>query len=480
MGQAGAHPCCGCGGPKDATQRDEARIVPVHAVELDDVSTAAEADVNEALLDAVGLARRGMYSEAMVRLLDAECMLDDLPTSPTASQLRRSYFTDPELQEIKIKTPKPARRPVSFGFSRGPGELEDSPQAPFAVGDRQGPTREPSPPDDRGQRLAALEADLKGVQELCFKAYIFEAKAALDGVERTLRELGGVDAAVAAFRRKLSSDPQLTKLRTLSARMREAVALATRSVGTQAPPPVVIQEPTLGEGFRLELTMRQAVGAERDAKGAVTQLILIAKVMNWPLSLMNTIAVDCECDLFQKEWIKDCKNRSATPGGPSAIYSNICTLQVALSPLPIQLEEVQIREFAVFDTPPLPDLRPGVLVLESGPPVESGTWENWNVPRPSSKRGCYRLGATKKVHYKMQSTTCEHCCDLVTVSTVGLPVPQWLLPIEKFKEIIAEKIRGSLKMLKGELVDKFADHGYEDRIRRYPEFYEAVRGVSHA
>jgi len=272
-------------------------------------------------------------------------------------------------------------------------------------------------------------------------------------------------------------EPSIVKLRNLHRRLLKAVSL-TSSMEAGSHRPVIIHDDEVGQGFRFELILRPAVGPERDDRGPLTQLMAVCRTYNFPLPLPQMIAVDVETDLFQREWVNGCTTRTATRGGVDAMHGGMTMTHIGLSPLPITIEEVTVREVAIFESGPLAELRPGVLVMENTPPVDGGAWENWEVPQPSGRRGFYRVVGSSKAYYKMASVEQPGCCDMVTICKIGISVPKWLLPVETLKGIVASKIKTSCKVLRHELCDRFDTFPYNDRMRTHADLYQAVIRVS--
>jgi len=476
---------CGCGNRPPGPAGPQHEVLPLHSLELGQFDDGDLAEANEALLDAVALGRKGKHSEAYQRLLSAEQLLERAAPSPAMGQLRRACYTDPELQEIRITTPL-KKKPKDKKEPKTPKSKKEKKDKKSRTGDDADSL---VCVEAEGQ-LADLEKSMSDLRHHCSGAYVFEAHAVLMKIERTAKAAAkyckGSDsemAALRAFSDRLASDPLIGKLRVVHPRMEEALAIA-RSASCDGYTPVVIKDPDFGKHFRLELTLRPLTKAEWEAGGPRTQLMCYVRIFNWPLSLLRTIAVDTEADNFNNNWIKDCRGRDVQNGGLADIFSNLIVLTIALSPLPITLEDVQIREFATFDTPPLKGARPGVLVVEKAPPVDGGRFENWDVPNAPTRTGCYRISGGTKVHYKMSSTEVPNCTDLLSFSKFGLPVPSFLLPVDTFKNILASKIQESLKLMyAGGLVDRWPETGYEERMgpsAPNASFYKAVEAVMRA
>jgi len=338
---------------------------------------------------------------------------------------------------------------------------------------------------DTSSILASLEADISQIRSLCRSCHIFEAQVAWGTLDekskaalRECRKQNDAKVAIQEMSNAFHDDPQFVKLRRIHGRLTRALDML-RTVDAKGVPPLIIKEPTLGEAFRTEVVVRACEGNEVEKGGSSTQLYVIIRVFNWPLSLVQTASVDIEADLVKKEWTKDCKQRDTILGGESSMFSNFAVMSVALSPLPLQLEDIMIREFSLVSEAPVPGSRPGLLVLENGAPKDCGRFENWNIPPPPKKHGHYRLGAGMKVHYKMRGQDSPDFTDMISISKVDLPIPTFLLPLSQFKKIIAQKLTDSLKLMKDGMVDHWSDLGFDARIAANPQLYSAIAAVQN-
>lgn len=482
MGQAPFCTSCDRHGGKvgNAVVKDqqEGHILRLSALEpglFDSASILEEA--NEALLETVTLLRSGKLADAVEKLRFAEGMLREAPDTAPAEQLRRACCTDPELQMVRQRSLMQMHR----GISSDSLPVEKTPKPKRKKG------RKSSDPKvgevDAGSILAGLEADIAGVRALCRCCHIFEAQAAWGTlVEKTkagfreCRKLEDARLAITELSKLLTADPQFVKLRAIHARLNRAVVML-RSSDTKGSLPVVLKDPMLGDAFKMEVVVRACEGQELEKGGAATQLYVIIRIYNWPVSLVKLASVDVEADLFKKEWCQDCKRRDVYLGGEISLNSSFSVMHINLKPTPFAIEDINIREFALFSKAPTPDSRPGVLVLESGAPIEEGKFENWSIPPPPKARGHYRLGAGMKVHYKMRSQDSDDCTDIISISKVDLPIPAWLLPISTFKNLVSKKAVESCRLMKEGMLDKWPEHEFDARIAQNPDLYNAVKVV---
>lgn len=488
MGQAQFACCCdkGSNGKADfaSSQPGSAPSVPLSLASIEPGAfrdCGPLEDANEALQEALQHSRSGRSMEAVARLQVAEGLLREAPNTLVAEQLRRACCTDPELQVVR-------QWGLSYGISGASSPIEKPARSKKKKTKKE--KSEHTGGEDRAVAAtalaASLEAELAEVRVLCSSVQLFEAQVALGNLlqktKLAYRECRGCTEAqqrLEALQRVLRQDAQLEKLHHIHGRMTKAVKML-QSSDPKGCAPVVITDPLVGDRFKMEVVVRSCEGAEYEKGGANTQLFVIVRVVNWPISLVRTASVDIEADLYKREWTKDCKSRDTTLGREAACMSNLTAMSIALSPLPISLEDIMIREFAIFSKAPVSTAGPGILVLESGATVGSGRFENWTVPPPPKSRGHYRLGAGMKVHYKFRGTDGPEFTDMLSISKVDLPIPTFLLPISSFRSILAKKCAESLRLMKEDMLDRWSELEFEARIEANPKLYDAVRACQDA
>jgi len=369
----------------DVEEQDDAANLASFVLEPDAVDSLG--DALDYLRDASKLFRDGLCTEAADKLAKAEALIDSSPSSASKKRISQVAVSDPELKELKQLTASNA-----FGMD-GDDDMEENDTDQFgaptlaAGSDEEESERQASSSSAearRTEKMTALEVELSAVRALCREARIFEAHLAQEKLEASLAEA------------------QKVAIELEDKRMAQVLQqLANKLKGD--PVTVEAEDPKLlGEHFRLNVSLRFAEGDERVKDGPATQIIVRGELRNLPSPLTNVIVENCEVDLFQKEWIKDCKQFHGKCGRAPRLFCSL--MQVLLSPpmLPIKIEDVILREFAVCkDGDLLPDLGPGVIVIEHRAP--DGVQEFEGMPIPPKRRGIVRLKGGMTAFYKSRS-----------------------------------------------------------------------------
>lgn len=274
---------------------------------------------------------------------------------------------------------------------------------------------------------------------------------------------------------KLKVDPLLVKLRSVHGRMAAALIVLQKPVRTDKGVKLELKDPQIGEAFRLEMRIRFAEGSEREKNGPSTQIIIQCSIFNYPTSLLHLIASDCECDLMKKEWIKDASLLTGIPGRLARLYCAQMHTTLSSSMLPIKLDDVIFREFAVCTGEgKLPNIGPGVLVVEYRAPVNVKEFEG--LPIATKRKGVVRITDGQTFFYKTQSKI-PSCSNMQIVAKVGLPVPQMILPLSILKSFAADAMRESFKRIKVGLFDNWDALEHQSRIDANPDLYRAVSEI---
>jgi len=122
----------------------------------------------------------------------------------------------------------------------------------------------------------------------------------------------------------------------------------------------------------------------------------------------------------------------------------------------------------------LPDIGPGVLVVEYRAPVGAKEFEGMTIP--GKKKSTVRITDGRTFFYKTQSKN-PACSNVQVVATVGLPVPQMILPLSLLKSFAADAMRESFKRLKNGLFDNWDAFEHQSRIEANPDFYGVVAEI---
>lgn len=489
--------CCqGVAPPSKGRDEDEEEFLTLSSLNFtgDELDTLSEA-LSE-LHEAVELYRKGLCSEAADKLAHADKLIDMSPKSNVALRVRRASQSDPDLADL--------RQLMSSSLSTAnffQGDKIESESGSLTARDILSPkardVRSPKGEDDMADEeevedeekaqlrktLQGLEDDLTKVRDLCRSACVFEAHDSLEALQRNIAaaqklehaaEDAGYHQVLADLTRKLHADPVIAKLRLLNTRMRKALEMLTsprKDKGVK----VEIADPKLGPKFKLFVHIRFAEGEERIKKGPATQLIISGDVRNFPAPLSRVIIENTETDLCKKEWIKDCTHITGKPGRPARLYTSLVHASIAPPMLPVKLEDAFLREFAVCPAGEwLPERGPGVLVVEHR--AGEGAKEIEGTPIPPKGRGNIRLNNGMNVYYKTQAQD-PNCSNFLAAATMGLPVPQAVLPLSLLKRVAADLFLESIRRLKVGCYDRWSEHPYDQRCDTVPELYSAVSSI---
>jgi len=333
---------------------------------------------------------------------------------------------------------------------------------------------------ERQNQLDELEALLSDTQSLCRQARTFEANSSLDTLESLL-----ADAIMAAqsndakmliilqqFETKMKTLPVLIKLRQVHGRMVAAVKLLNTSTGkTKSEVKLEAKDDKLGKDFVLRMTIRFAEGDEREKDGPATQLIVRGEMINYPAELIQLITENIETDLFKKEWLKDCKSFFGKAGRAHQMFNSLAHGTLSPSLLPIKIDDVILRDFSVDIDGEQTNRGAGVIVIEHRAP--DGATEFEGIEIPPKKKGIVRIKGGMTAFFKSKGKK-QGCSNICAVSTMGLPVPQWMLPLGLLKRFAADLLIGSSKLICEGLYSKWEESEYSKRKDACPDLYTLV------
>jgi hypothetical protein len=283
--------------------------------------------------------------------------------------------------------------------------------------------------------------------------------------------------ALEAFKANLGKDPLLATLRASHERM-------TGVLGTMGPRALpggkedkrwvhtIIEDPAIGPDFRADIKIRFADSAERDPNGASTQLITCGILAGFPMDLERFVSVYRETDIYKKEWIADCESCEGQVAGPERLYSALSKIVNSSPLLPVKLEVLTVREFAVCHKSPLPDRGPGVLVMDMSAPVDASSFAGWELPAPP--RRTTRLSGLGLILYFTPRNDKPGHCDVFAFAKAGAPIPQWLVPLTLLKRFFANHFLSVFKAIRSHIADNWDNLEYGDRIAKCPQFYETI------
>jgi hypothetical protein len=217
--------------------------------------------------------------------------------------------------------------------------------------------------------------------------------------------------------------------------------------------------------------------------------------------LREFAAFNCEADLCRKEYIKDCTFLESISGNPSECGPAFVHSQASPALLPFRIEEFLTRDFAVCpEGAPFtgsctgmtrsgseevmdslgdsPWSRGGVLIAENNPPDGLTEFEGFKVPLAG--RGVVRLTGGPKTIYGSRNELRPDCTDIVAAVRMGLPVPEWLIPLDLVKRSLSDIFRESLRRMKAMVVDHWGELGYNERMAARPEFYGRIIAIEEA
>lgn len=342
---------------------------------------------------------------------------------------------------------------------------------------------------DANDALEQHNSSLATIRQHCCENRLLVAMEALNALELDVaatlkmgapRNQDGVMDSVAKFSEALSKDGELIKLRSIHSRLdlylQPNGLLAASLRGSDSSWAVACKrEPRIGEHFRMECRMRFLEPSERSEDGGTTQVMFCIILENWPQRLEEFVCMDREVDLMHKDVVEDCRSMCGEVGGPDMLRSSMLYYVIRPALLPMSFACLNIREYAVCHESPVLGFSPGVFVVENTPPLRGGTmYEGFRLPPDK--------WATKKVirnTIKHIATSKDHpgCSNQRMVSTAGIPVPQWMVPLHLLVAVILNTTIASFINFKLELADKWEEAGFAKRMADAPDFYGAVRSV---
>lgn len=451
---------------------------------LSDVDVAGDNDlakVLEGLQAAAELHRQGCSSQAAERLHEAQHLMEQLEEESPTTEIKRCQ----SLRRLRsVCEIDPTFRAIEADSKLCPRELETE-QKEEAVPEAA-PEAKPTPSVD----TKPLEARLDRLFVLCREARIFEAASALQQLQedinaatsRCRQEEPGAESSEAmsvlkGLSGRVQTEPGLLALRAVHARMRQLLS----RMGPQALPSgpkdsrwvhTTIKDPAVGSDFLAEVHLRFAESGERDAGGPSTQLILCGQLFRFPMELAKFVSVYRETDLYRKEWIADAESCEGGTSGPEQLYSSYSRIINASPILPIRLEVLTVREFAVCADAPLMGHRAGILVSDMSPPPDVKEYCGW--PLPAQPKKSVRLSNIGLFLYFVPNEANACQTDVFAFCRAGVPVPQWLVPLSVVKSFLAHHFLSVFKAIKLNIANHWHELGYSDRIAGCPDFYGPI------
>jgi len=336
-------------------------------------------------------------------------------------------------------------------------------------------------------RIAEEELSFQRIKNLCSEVQVFAAVEELKALEldvattyelaKAVERMEVMDQAV-ALSQQLNTDPVLQKLRSVHSRFEEITnpqGLLSQAMTGENWVTGELKDADLGEHFRMEVAMRLAEAAERDKDGPATQLIAKVTMSGWPQPASNFLALERETDLFQKEFMADCKFSTGIPGELDQLMSCMGHLQVRPALLPINFEYVFFREFAVCPSGLLPGLSSGALEIESNLPLNKSEFEGWKIP--PAKFGNVR-SESKQIKHIAPTEGHPELTTITIFSKDGIPLPGWMLPLKFLMKLAIDLCLKTFKRIKEKVVDKWEELPYSDRTKASRKLYDALAGIN--
>lgn len=234
----------------------------------------------------------------------------------------------------------------------------------------------------------------------------------------------------------------------------------------------VLRDPAVGSDFLAHIHTRFADAKEREAGGPGTQLIVCGQLFRFPMALDRFVSVYRETDLYRKEWIADAERCEGGTSGPEQLYSSYSHIVNSSPILPVRIEVLTLREFAVCANAPLTGHRAGVLVSDMSPPPNAAECCGW--PLPAQPKKSIRLSNIGIVLYFVPNEVKPECTDVFAFARAGVPVPQWLVPLSLIKNFLANHFLSVFKAIRLNIVNHWPELGYGDRIAACPDFYAPI------
>lgn len=224
----------------------------------------------------------------------------------------------------------------------------------------------------------------------------------------------------------------------------------------------------------MRIRTRLAEGAEIDASGPSSQLIVHFDIEGIPLTCEQQVCIDRETDLMLKELVPDCKVIGGTTGGAEQLMSSYYYWVMRPALLPISFEACLTREFSVCREPPLKGYPAGVLCVESSVPPGLREYEGWQIPGTS---WTYVRMANYCVKYFEDDANHPGCVKLTQVSNFGASVPRRVAPLGLINNLIFGIIHKFNKTLKKSVIDVWSSSDYQARIESEPHFYGSISAL---
>jgi len=331
------------------------------------------------------------------------------------------------------------------------------------------------------ESIRDCEELLESVRQFCREGRVFDAVVELKRLELEVSERTPLPhsdgGAWHEFAANLRKDPLIGTLHAVHDRMTSVL----ETMGPRALPGgkedkrwvhTVIQDRAIGPDFSADIKIRFAEGGERDPNGASTQLITCGHLTSFPMDLDRFVSVYRETDIYQKQWIADCESCEGEVAGLEKMYSALSKIINSSPLLPVRLEVLTVREFAVCPTSPFPDRGPGVLVMDMSAPIGASNFAGWELPTPL--RRASRLSGLGLILYFTPRRDQPGHCDVFAFAKAGAPVPQWLIPLSLLKRFFAHHFLSVFKAIKNHIVDDWDNLEYGNRITKCPDFYSSI------
>lgn len=337
--------------------------------------------------------------------------------------------------------------------------------------------QEPDPEVSPQPVVDTLEQRLEQVLCLCYRALAVEAFAAYQELERDALKNREANSG---FLTRLREDPTMCHLRQANGRHHVGLARVVEPAwkAGESWVSIKLQDPIIGDKFSMEMRIRFAKGEERDPKGPAAQMVISIDARDFPMPLDKLICMMAEGDLFKKNWIQDCESLAGIPGGGKLLWTNFFYTSLSPKLLPFKVEDLFMRDFVVCQSggPPVPNSRPGVSLVETPPPDSMTRFLNYEVPE--RRRAVVRVsGSTKVNHFMPALSDPENMSDIIASAQLGLPLYQWMVPLEMLKSFFADLFQQTLRSIRLNIIDHWDEMEYQQRLMASSVFYSQMSEI---
>lgn len=332
----------------------------------------------------------------------------------------------------------------------------------------QAESKEEEPPNEE------LEASLAEVKRLCYVSRLFDALAALKDIEEQASKSTG-----ACFSARLGRDETVARLRKRQTSwLKEIVPLINACTRKDVAWNTVEEgEPKAGARARVRVSVRNLIDGERDPAGTATQGATLQQMMNIPAGFLDTVTKMVEADLFDKSELDSCVAFQGFVGGPHRFHRSYKQVQFAPAPFLKVFDNILMDVFVCPTPPPgLEQFGPGVLCYDRSLPLTDvdgqGYYDGFKV---LDKPSWYMQIKNAALFYWTPSSEVPNCSNLVILSQIALPVPEWMLPVKLGTSILVKLARGSLikAAANSKCPEKLAQ--LARRREQTPELYVAIK-----